>query len=66
MAIVAIYSGDPVGSARPVSTTGDAEVVKCLVELLHEGQQEDKTVPELIAADRCSALRRLVGGESHE
>jgi hypothetical protein len=66
MAIVAIYSGDPVGLARLVSATSDAELVKCVVELLLEEEQEDKTTPKLIATGRCAALRLLVGGESHE
>jgi hypothetical protein len=66
MAIVAIYNGDLVGSARLVSATGDPEVVTRVAELLLEVEREDSTAPEPIAAGRCIALRSLVGGESHE
>jgi hypothetical protein len=41
MEIVAICSGDLVGSARLVSATSDAELVKCVAEVLLEGHAFD-------------------------
>lgn len=66
MAIVAIYGGDLVGSARLVSATGDPEVVRSVAELLLNVEQLDETAPEPIAAGRRAALRLLAGCESHE
>ena len=66
MAIVAIYSGDLVGSARLVGATSDGETVRHVAALLLTLEQSDDTAPEPISAGRRAALRLLVGGEGHQ
>jgi len=66
MAIIAIYSGDLVGSARLISATGDPAVVRCVAELLLAVEQSDDTALDPLRSARLGALRLLTGDDDYE
>jgi hypothetical protein len=62
VAIVAIYSGDLVGSARLVSASGDPDLIRHVAEMLLDAEDLDSETPEPIREGRKAALRLLIGG----